>query len=210
VAQQPAPSTSNASTSYARAGTPLTPMTKPIPNPAPSTPAPPALAIPLSTPPLATTSTITDQLLHSVLQQMQIIHHKANESNTNTITMDKSLFEAMANAILQAYEASSVAKNPTIIDSLAQIQTSIANLEKRYNDIEVKITDIPKTYAEAAKPNTKLEQQMEIRKRREALRQERIKYGVTLTLKNMSEVTQKSTLALSAKTIAERCQQAIN
>ena len=55
---------------------------------------------------------------------------------------------------------------------------------------------------------SKIEQQTQRCKQRETLRQERQKYGVALSLKN----TQKpeSILAMPAKEIAERCQQAIN
>jgi hypothetical protein len=102
--------------------------------------------------------------------------------------------------------------NTTILDTLTQIQASVVNLEKRYNDVEAKILDTPKTYAEIIKSasvkESKIQQQTHRRKQREELRQERQKYGVTLSLKDTEKP--ESILTMPAKTIAELCQQAIN
>ena len=38
----------------------------------------------------------------------------------------------------------------TILGALAQIQSTVTSLERKYNDIEAKITDAPKTYAESS------------------------------------------------------------
>jgi hypothetical protein len=109
-------------------------------------------------------------------------------------------------------QITSTTSNTIILDTLSQIQASVVNLEKRYSDIEAKITDAPKTYAEIIKSTSlkesKIEQQTRRRKQRDTLRQERQKYGVTLSLKDTEKP--ESILAMSAKDIAERCQQAIN
>ena len=166
------------------------------------------------------------QLLLDILQQLQTIHDDASKTRTQTITIQKATFEAIGNGIKHAYEhlkqpcISAVDKtNPssvenTILDTLAQIQGSITTLETKYSDIEAKITDVPKTYAEIIKSTSskesKIEQQTQRRKQRQILHKEREKYGVILSLKDMSMDKQQSILTMPAKTIAERCQQAIN
>ena len=98
------------------------------------------------------------------------------------------------------------------MNTFAKIQNSVVNLETKYNDIEAKVVETPKTYAEIMKSTAqkefKIEQQTQRRKQRETLRQERQKYGVTLNLKNTKKP--ESILTMPAKDIAERCQQAIN
>ena len=164
-----------------------------------------------------------ERLILGTLQQLQTIYNDACKTHTQTITIKKATFESIANGIHQAYEhlkqpcrnnkTSSTTEN-TILNALAQIQNSVANLETKYKDIETKIADTPKTYAEIIKTafskDPKIEQQTERRKQREILRQERAKYGVTLTSKTMSLNKQQSLITASAKFIAEKCQQAMN
>ena len=100
----------------------------------------------------------------------------------------------------------------SILDSLSQICSSVLNLEAKYANIEAKVNDTPKTYADIIKSSSikesKIEQQTQRRKWREELRQERQKYGVTLSLKEIDKP--EKILSMPAKSIAERCQQAIN
>ena len=147
----------------------------------------------------------------------------AAKTSSLTVTIKKTTFETIGNGLQQAYEhikqpcaantktESSVIEN-SIMNTLAQIQNSVANLETKYNDIEAKVVETPKTYAEIMKSTSlkesKIEQQTQRRKQRETLRQERQKYGVTLNLKNTKKP--ESILTMPAKDIAERCQQAIN
>ena len=164
-----------------------------------------------------------ERLILGTLQQLKTIYNDACKTRTQTITIKKSTFEAIGNGIQQAYEH---LKQPcrdnkpvfttenTILNVLAQIQNSVANLEIKYKDIEIKIADTPKTYAEIIKTvsskDLKIEQQTERRKQREILRQERAKYDVTLISKIMSSNKQQSLITASAKFIAEKCQQAMN
>jgi len=162
-----------------------------------------------------------ERLILGILQQLQAIYDDANKTRTQTINIKKATFEEIGNGIQQAYEhlkqpcaanrTPSTTEN-TILDTLTQIQNSVANLETKYNDIEAKIDNTPKTYAEIIKSTSlkesKIEQRTQRRKQQEALRQERQKYGVTLSLKDTEKPD--SILAMPAKDIAERCQQAIN
>jgi uncharacterized protein YlxW (UPF0749 family) len=130
--------------------------------------------------------------------------------------------EGIGQGIQQAYEH---LKQPchvetrtvsAILDALTQIQNSVNTLEAKYHDIETTIANTLKTYADIIKKSTppkdtKIEQRTQKRKQREALREERAKYGVTLSTKDTSSsVLQQSIKSMSAKAIAERCQQAIN
>lgn len=167
-----------------------------------------------------------ERLLFNALQQLQSLYNEASKTRAQTITIKKADFESIGNGLQQAYEhlkqpcacgmgnASPSKVENTILDTLTQIQGSIATLETKYNDIESKITNAPKTYADiiksASSKASKIEQRTERRKRREEIRKEREKYGVTLSLKDMTMNKQQSILAMSAKAIAEHCQSAID
>ena len=165
-----------------------------------------------------------EQLILGALQQLQTIYNDACKTRAQTITIKKATFEAIGNGIQQAYEhlkqpRPSVETQPpdigsTILDTLTQIQGSIATLETKYNNIETKITDVPKTYAEIIKSapfkESKIERLTQRRKQREILRKERERHGVTLSLKDMSTDKQQAILTMPPKTIAEGCQKAIN
>src|SRR5436305_7097250 len=164
-----------------------------------------------------------ERLIFDVLQQLQTMYNNAVKTFSLTVIIKKTTFETIENGLQQAYEhikqscavniktESSVIEN-SIMNTLAQIQNSVVNLETKYNDIEAKVVETLKIYAEIMKSTSlkefKIEQQTQRRKQRETLRQERQKYGVTLNLKNTKKP--KSILSMSAKDIAERCQQAIN
>jgi hypothetical protein len=113
------------------------------------------------------------QLLFGILQQLQKIHYDASKTRIQTITIQKAAFEAIGNGIKDAYEhlkepcVSAVDKTKpssienTILDTLAQIQGSITTLETKYSDIEAKIMDVPKTYAEIIKSTSSKESKIE-------------------------------------------------
>ena|SRR5271154_2928854 len=70
-----------------------------------------------------------------------------------------------------------------------------------------------RTYAEIIKSTTtSKDSEIEIqrRKQRESLLQERAKYRITLTTKDMNTATRQLIINMSAKEIVERCQQAMN
>ena len=168
-----------------------------------------------------------EQQLINALQQLQTIYNDACKTRTQTITIKKSTLEAIGDSLNEAYEyikqppISSKTTNPSIteisiLDSLSQICSSVLNLEAKYANIEAKVNDTPKTYADIiklssikeSKIESKIEQQTQRRKWREELRQERQKYGVTLSLKETDKP--EKILSMPAKSIAEQCQQAIN
>ena len=101
-----------------------------------------------------------------------------------------------------------------VLDTLTHIQDSIASLEARYHGLETTLADSTKKYAEIVKSNSstdsKIERKTQQRNQREALREERAKFGVMLSTKNTSAAVQTSILNMAAKAIADRCQQAIN
>ena len=117
-------------------------------------------------------------------------------------------------------------EHATVLQALQKIQASVNNLEQKYEAIEAKVTDdldaiqttireAPKTYAAVAAPdNTKAKKVAEIRaqrqKQREALRQERSKYEVTLTTKGASDEAKKSIMAMSPRDITQQCQSTID
>ena len=76
-----------------------------------------------------------------------------------------------------------------ILDTLIQIQSSIAISETKYNNIKDNITNISKTYMEIIKSTSskvsEIEQQTQRQKQLENLHKEHEKYGVTLSLKDM-------------------------
>ena len=165
-----------------------------------------------------------EQQLVSALQQLQAIYNDACKTRTQTITIKKSTFEVIATAFNEAYEyikqPCPVNTKPTgpsnteicILDSLAEIRSTVVNLDAKYTNLEAKVNNTPKTYADLVKlssvKESKIEQQIQRRKWREEVRQERQKYGVTLSLKDIDKP--EKILSMPAKSIAERCQQAIN
>jgi hypothetical protein len=163
-----------------------------------------------------------EQLIFGILQQLQVMYIDACKTRAQTITIKKTAFEAIDNRIQQAYEqvkqpchVETRTSSDAILDTLTRIHDSVTNLETKYHDIiETKIADTPKTYAEIIKSSTskdsKIEQRTQKRKQRETLREEHAKYGVTLSTKDTSTSIQQSIVEMPAKTIAERCQQAIN
>ena len=163
------------------------------------------------------------------LQQLQTIHDEAQREKADNVTIELSAFVRIANTLQRAWEKVKTAQRTTtteecitsmtteessVLSTLKKIQASISVLEQKYEDIQTKVTEAPKTYAEiiksASSKKSKFKQQTQRRKQRETLRQERAKYGVTLTMKSMKASVQQSITDMSAKDIAERCQQAIN
>jgi hypothetical protein len=87
------------------------------------------------------------------------MYDDACKTRAQTIVIKKATFEAIGTGIQQAYQhikqpctqVSKMTSSDTenaILNTLAQIQNSVTSLETKYNDIQAKITDTPKTYAE--------------------------------------------------------------
>ena len=136
-------------------------------------------------------------------------------SKGEKITVERTTIGKIGTGFEQALEQIKTAKHSsmvspehaTVLQALQKIQASVNNLEQKYEAIEAKVTDdldsiqttireVPKTYAAVAAPdNTKAKKVAEIRaqrqKQREALRQERSKYEVTLTTKGASDEARK-------------------
>ena len=78
--------------------------------------------------------------------------------------------------------------------------------------------DIPKTYAEIIKSsfpkstskNTKIDIKTQRRIQLEALRKDRLKSSITISIKDAPFTSQNAIMEMSGKDIAERCQRAIN
>jgi len=162
-----------------------------------------------------------EQLMLEALQQLQMIYNDACKVKTEQITIKQTTFEAIGQRIQQAHEQVKLARSGenkpenTILETLAQIQSSIVNLEKKYNNIESTMAEAPNTYAEIIKStvtpkNAKVEVRTERRKQREHLRREQERYEITLTTKEADAATQQSIFAKSAKEITEQCQKAVN
>ena len=162
-----------------------------------------------------------EPLILGALQQLQAIYNKACKAKKEQITIERTVFESIGKGIQEAYESIKQACNTeskqenTILNALTQIQSSVTNLEKKYDDIETKIMDTPKTYSEIIRSNNaatgpKIEQKSQRQKQNEALREEREKLDIHLTTKNMSAATKQEIMDMSGKEIAERCQKAID
>ena len=96
---------------------------------------------------------------------------------------------------------------------LNEIQATTTRLEDKHEAIERMGKEAPKTYADiikASTTNTKEKAIAEMRARqrqqRDALRQERAKYEVTLTTKQTTEEVKELIIAMPPKEITERCQ----
>ena len=160
----------------------------------------------------------TKDLLYHALQQLQTIHD-TQRGKAERVTIELPTF---AKTLQQKWEQVKVAQHITpttiedspVLSTLKKIQASITILDQKYEDIQTKITEAPKTYAEIIKSTSskesKVERQTQQRKQCEILRQERAKYDVTLTMKNIKAKAHQSITVMSGKAIAEHCQQAIN
>ena len=106
--------------------------------------------------------------------------------------------------------------NTEIALKLNEIQATTTRLENKHEAIERTIKEAPKTYANIIKTtiiNTKENPTAEIRARQrqqhDALRQERAKYEVTLTMKETNDEVKELINTMPPKEITERCQHAI-
>ena len=185
---------------------------------------------------LAIPNPLTDAEEHliSVLLKLQGLHDTASETNAIDIAMELTTFTKIATSIQKAWEYVKAAKRAheekTILKPLKDIQASIASLEQKYEnieattnrienkhkDIERTVKDAPKTYADivnASATSTKEKETAEMRARqrqhRDALRQERAKYEVTLTTKQTTDKVKEQITTMAPKEITERCQQAV-
>jgi cellular nucleic acid-binding protein len=114
------------------------------------------------------------------------------------------------------------AENSMILNALTQIQDSMANLESKYLDIEAKVMNSPKAYADIVKASmpptpvnpptsqTTKPEHSERRRESDIIRKERERHGVMLSTKGISPETRQLISTTSAKTITERCQNAVN
>jgi hypothetical protein len=138
---------------------------------------------------------------HSVIAALDSIITKFDESDESERKEPGSI--VAGNECADVHEA---------LAGIHDIQTSIGVLEKKYENIESKLAETPRLFADVVKPsptkNAKIETHRS--KQRASLHQERAKYGVVLTTKDMDTFTRKEFMALSAKAIRERCQEAIN
>ena len=97
----------------------------------------------------------------SALQQLQKIHDEAGEAGKAEITIERATFKAITTSINEAYEQIKQYKESEnkpvateespVLDTLKKIQASITILEQKYESIETKVTEAPKTYAEMIK-----------------------------------------------------------
>ena len=97
----------------------------------------------------------------SALQQLQKIHDEAGEAGKVEITIERATFKAIATSINKAYEQIKQYKESEnkpvateesrVLDTPKKIQASITILEQKYESIETKVTEAPKTYAEMIK-----------------------------------------------------------
>ena len=107
-------------------------------------------------------------------------------------------------------------ENTMILDTLTQIQASVVNLEKRYNDIETKIMDTPKTYADIIKSaspelkDKKIKLRTLKRDQLEAIRKRRDQHSITLSIKATPATARQKIAKMPGIDIVERCQKAIN
>jgi hypothetical protein len=160
-----------------------------------------------------------EELLYHGLQELQRVYDAACETKAGKITIDKASFKKIGITFQQTWKqiktTQRALEESIFVDTLKHIQASIIGLEQKYEDIQVKVTEAPKTYAEIVSSTTlskdpKIELRTQRRKQREMLSQERAKYTVTLSTKDMKTSTQQSITKMSGKEIAERCQQAIS
>ena len=187
-----------------------------------------------TSPPNENPLVMAEQLMSAALLQLQEIYNAASKAKGEKITVERTTIGKIGTGFEQALEQIKTAKHSsmvspehaTVLQALQKIQASVNNLEQKYEAIEAKVTDdldaiqttireAPKTYAAVAAPdNTKAKKVAEIRaqrqKQREALRQERSKYEVTLTTKGASDEAKKSIMAMSPRDITQRCQSTID
>ena len=106
--------------------------------------------------------------------------------------------------------------NTEMACKLNEIQATTTRLENKHEAIERTVKEAPKTYADIIKAstiNTKEKAIAEMRARqrqqRDALRQERAKYEVTLTMKETNDEVKELINTMPPKEITERCQHAV-
>jgi len=186
-------------------------------------------------------------LLFHTLKELQTIYDDARKAKVEKITVELSTFTSIGNTLQKAWEHTRTAQREEgkFLNAFRQIQASIASLEQKYEDTQVKITEnnkemtrklneiqatttrnheaiertvkeAPKTYVDIIKASTTNTKEKEIaemrarqRQQRDALRQERAKYEVTLTTKQATDEIKEQIMAMTPKEITERCQQAI-
>jgi len=127
--------------------------------------------------------------------------------------------QASITGLEQKYEdiqAKVTENNAEMACKLNEIQATTTRLEDKHEAIERTVKEAPKTYADiikASTTNTKEKDIAEMRARqrqhRTALRQERAKYEVTLTMKDTTDEVKELINTMPANQVTERCQQAV-
>jgi hypothetical protein len=83
--------------------------------------------------------------LFCVLHELQELHDKAYKTNAAVITMDRNMFVKIATNTQQAWERVRKPKEgyeeSRILKSIRHIQTSIADLEQKHEDIHAKVAE---------------------------------------------------------------------
>jgi CheY-like chemotaxis protein len=167
-----------------------------------------------------------EDLLYHALQQLQIIHNETKRENAEKVIIELPTFTKIANTLQQAWEQVKAAQctTPTatedspVLSTLKEIQASITILEQKYESIETKVTEAPKTYAEMIKstsiPPKPKDKKIELRTQRrdqlEAIRKRRDQHSITLSTKTVPASMQEKITKMSGIDIAEQCQKAIN
>ena len=82
----------------------------------------------------------------------QSIHDAACKTKAEKITIELSTFKKIDTTLQQAWEQAKITQRnreeSRVLDALKQIQESITGLEQKYEDIQAKVTEAPKRYAE--------------------------------------------------------------
>ena len=105
-----------------------------------------------------------ESYLVDALHELQKLYDKAFKANAATITIERTMFTTIATTIQKAWERVQVGythKENIMLSSVKQIQASIASLEQKYEDIQTKVTEAPKTYTEIIKSISSKESKVE-------------------------------------------------
>src|SRR5271169_2603942 len=128
---------------------------------------------------------IVEELLYHTLQELQSMYNAACKAKTGKITIELPNFEKIATKLQDAWEQAKTAQrtreDSKVLSALRQIQASIGGLDQKYEDIQSKVTEAPKTYAEIikstaastsinAKEKAVIEMRAQRRQQRETLR----------------------------------------
>ena len=164
------------------------------------------------------------ELMYGALQQLQKIYENVIKTKADKTTIERTQIEEIGTVIQQAYDhlikvPPTPPLEPTenaVLQAIHKIQTSVNGLQQKYEAIETKITEAPKTYADIIKSTirgptqvttntgaTNVHAEIAKRERLEKAKREQSKTEITISFRDASDTMKQKITQLTEQELAE-------